>query len=528
MYVKICIAVESVVPGQNAGTVQMQAMEECMYKTDPFMCKIDPPEGVEVILSTLGNNGFQAYAVGGCIRDSVMGRKPKDWDIATEAYPDDVRRLFEKTVDTGIAHGTVSVILDDVRYEVTTFRIDGRYEDGRHPVKVEFTPNIGDDLYRRDFTINAMAWNPAAGIIDPFGGIRDIACRIIRTVGDPAERFREDALRMLRAVRFASVLGFDIEKRTLDSIRENSSLITKISAERIREELTGILASGDPGKFMILKDTGLLRYIMPELDVCFDRDYGFSVMGEHCISSVKAAGADTYIRWAMLLHGLCMCPDIEAISAGENDQHVSVSESVGKNVEQAGIILSRLKFDNKSKNKILRLIRHLWTPTGTDRRTVARAVTAAGSDLFADLIKAKRAHITAELCTPNGLWSGLKLQTDKINKETVNEATMRSIEERGSIGGNPAACIHESAEKALRELDRTEEIYESLMESRYCLSLKDLAINGNDLKKLGFSEGSIIGRTLEYLLERVIDEPELNNKDALEKTALNFLKESEL
>ncbi len=459
------------------------------------MIKIVLPEDVALIIRVLCRHGYQAYAVGGCIRDAIMGREPKDWDIATDAHPAEVGRLFEKTADTGIKHGTVTVVLNGRNYEVTTFRVDGRYTDGRHPDKVEFTSRIEDDLRRRDFTINAMAWDPEKGIIDPFGGMEDISRRIIRTVGDPADRFREDALRMLRAVRFASTLGFGIEGDTFEGIRQNSSLISRISAERIREELTGILVSDDPMKFAILHDTGLLGHIMPELDVLFRTDGSRAGSGGHILRSVAAAEKDVCLRWAMLLHETGGCKE-----AGEGA------------LATAEAILRRLKFDNKSRNRILRIIRHPDMEIKPEKTAVAWAVTETGRDGFADILKAKRAHIAASayMAGPEG--------------KMARTAVAGHCRGPGNIPGEQ----HQEEDgtdimEELRQLERTEAVFRSLLESGYCLSLKELEINGDDLKRLGFMEGAEIGKVLGHLLERVINEPGLNKKEILEKLAMEYL-----
>ena len=206
-----------------------------------MMINIRIPESVERILKTLMEHGYEAYAVGGCVRDAVLGRTPNDWDITTSAKPEAVKRLFRKTIDTGIAHGTVTVMLDHTGYEVTTYRIDGEYEDGRHPKNVEFTGNLVEDLKRRDFTINAMAYNHIHGLVDAFDGIGDIRCRRIRCVGNPSDRFNEDALRILRAIRFAAGLDFEIEDETRKAVAILAGNLRKISKERIQAELEKLL-----------------------------------------------------------------------------------------------------------------------------------------------------------------------------------------------------------------------------------------------------------------------------------------------
>ena len=222
------------------------------------------PETTEYIIEKIEKNGFEAFAVGGCIRDSLLGRVPNDWDIATSAKPEDIMNIFENTVETGIEHGTVTVVIDKEPYEVTTYRIDGDYTDGRHPDSVEFTENIEEDLSRRDFTINAMAYNNSTGLVDVFGGRDDLENKVIRCVGDPRKRFEEDALRMMRGIRFSAQLGFSIENDTFKAIEEMSDLISAVSIERINVEFTKTLMS-DTKKIMIYHESGILKNILPEL-----------------------------------------------------------------------------------------------------------------------------------------------------------------------------------------------------------------------------------------------------------------------
>ena len=228
---------------------------------------IDLPQNVNFIIDRLYEHGFEAYAVGGCVRDSLLGRKPQDWDITTSAKPDQVKTIFNHTIDTGIQHGTVTVMLDHVGYEVTTYRIDGEYEDARHPKEVTFTSNLKLDLERRDFTINAMAYNHKSGIVDEFDGIGDLNKHIIKCVGCAHDRFSEDALRMFRAVRFAAQLGFEIDKETQDAIKELAPTMAKVSAERIQVELVKLLTSDHPEMMRNLYELGLTKVFMPEFDV---------------------------------------------------------------------------------------------------------------------------------------------------------------------------------------------------------------------------------------------------------------------
>lgn len=230
------------------------------------MVRIELPKDVRHIINVLMENGYEAYAVGGCVRDSILGRTPGDWDITTSALPMQVKALFRRTVDTGIQHGTVTVMLGKNGYEVTTYRIDGKYEDSRHPKSVEFTFNLVEDLKRRDFTINAMAYNDEHGIVDAFDGMGDLKRRIIRCVGKAHDRFDEDALRILRAVRFSAQLGFDIEDDTAKAARELAPTLAKISRERIHTELNKLLLSDNPDYFSVVYDLGVMKIIIPELE----------------------------------------------------------------------------------------------------------------------------------------------------------------------------------------------------------------------------------------------------------------------
>lgn len=256
--------------------------------------KIQLPDNVRKIIRILNENGYEAYAVGGCVRDSIIGRTPGDWDITTSALPDEVKSLFKRTIDTGIEHGTVTVMLDREGYEVTTYRIDGEYRDGRHPESVEFTRSLGEDLKRRDFTINAMAYNDETGLVDMYDGMGDIERKIIRCVGDPMERFSEDALRMLRAVRFSARLGYEIDKPTEDAIRKSAGTMARVSRERIHVELGKILESDNPDYIGKAAGLGILSDVF-KLQECV------SDMAE-ALSLIKLLPPDVPMRYAGLLY----------------------------------------------------------------------------------------------------------------------------------------------------------------------------------------------------------------------------------
>ncbi|MGI6668730.1 MAG: CCA tRNA nucleotidyltransferase [Acetivibrionales bacterium] len=360
-------------------------------------------------------------------------------------------------------------------YEVTTFRIDGKYGDYRHPDSVAFTDRLEDDLGRRDFTINAMAWNPEKGIIDLFGGLSDIASRRIRTVGDPDERFGEDALRMLRAVRFAARLNFDIDDGTFTGIRKNSNLVLSVSSERIRDELTGILVSDYPMKLVILRHTGLMRLLLPEVDACFstpqNNPHHMYNVGEHSLRAVEAIENDMCLRWTMLLH------DTGKSVTRTTDEN-GIDHFYGhaaKSVEIAGTVLRRLKFDNKSIAKIIRLIKYHDIDIPLSPNAVGRAVNKVGEDIFPDLIKVRRADRSAQ-------------------------------NSRGMA-------------RELEYIAMIEKIYEELLAAKSCFKLEDLAVNGNDLIEIGFKEDREIGRVLSALLEKVLEDQSLNDRDTLLRIA---------
>ena len=429
------------------------------------------PEEVDSILKSLNHKGFEAYIVGGCVRDSTIGRAPADWDIATAARPEQVKGIFEKTVDTGLKHGTVTVMVGAESFEVTTFRVDGEYEDARHPSSVEYTTSIEADLSRRDFTINAIAFHPDKEFVDPFGGIPDIGRKLIRTVGRADDRFQEDALRMLRAVRFSAQLGFSMDDEILRSIKANSRLISSISSERVRDELTRILVSGEPMKFVLLEETGLLQYVIPEFQRCFDtpqnHPYHIYDVAAHSLHAVAAIENDRCLRWAMLLHDIG-----KSVTRTTDDK--GVDHFYGHPVKSealAEVILKRLRFDNRSIDRILRLVRLHDREIVPAQKAVAKAVCAVGEDIFEDLLKVKAADKMAQ---------------------------------------NP-----KYREKGLNTVAEVKRIYLDMKESGRCLALKDLAINGSDLIGTGWPQGREIGRVLKQLLEKVIDEPGLNRKDRL-------------
>ena len=436
---------------------------------------IDLPQNVNFIIDQLYEHGFEAYAVGGCVRDSLLGRKPQDWDITTSAKPQQVKEIFDHTIDTGIQHGTVTVMLDHVGYEVTTYRIDGEYEDARHPKEVIFTSNLKLDLERRDFTINAMAYNHKAGIVDEFDGIKDLQDHIIRCVGCAHDRFSEDALRMFRAVRFAAQLGFDIEAETRDAVKELAPTMAKVSAERIQVELVKLLVSDNPQMMRDLYELGLTKVFMPEFDAMMqteqhNKHHMYSV-GEHTIHSMENVRADKILRLTMLLHDVAKPVCITTDEEGQN--HFKTHPVVGADMARA--ILRRLKFDNKTVDYCCKLVKeHDDRPVITPRN-VRRAMSRIGVELFPLLFEVKRA-------------------------DTLGQS------------------MYKRAEK-LAYIDEYEHVYNRILEENQCVSKKTMKINGSDLIAMGVKPGPGLGDILDQIYEQVLDDPELNDNEKLKGLA---------
>lgn len=429
------------------------------------------PENVKKIIHQLEAAGYEGYAVGGCVRDSILGRTPQDWDITTSARPEQVKALFLHTIDTGIEHGTVTIMMDHVGYEVTTYRIDGEYEDARHPKEVTFTGDLIEDLKRRDFTINAMAYNEKNGLVDAFDGIGDLNKGIIRCVGSPKERFTEDALRMLRAVRFAAQLGFSIEEHTRQAIQELSSTIQKVSAERIQTELVKLLISNHPQEIRTAYELGLTKVFLPEFDVMMQTDqknkhHCYSV-GEHTIAALMQAPNDKILRLAMLFHDVAKPSCITTDEYGQN--HFKGHPKVG--AEMSREILKRLKFDNDTIKKVYTLVEnHDDRPQATERN-VRRMVSRVGEELFLPLMEVKRA-------------------------DTLGQSDYKRTEK-------------------LQYIEQLEVIFHKIMQEAQCVKKSDLAISGKDLIALGMKPGKEMGMVLDSLFEQVLDDPNLNTREKL-------------
>ena len=302
--------------------------------------RIQLPYEVEWVIGKIRDAGYEAFAVGGCVRDTLLGRTPEDWDVTTSARPEAVKAIFERTVDTGLQHGTVTVLKNRKGYEVTTYRIDGEYHDGRHPDSVEFTPNLLEDLKRRDFTINAMAYSHETGIVDEFGGMEDLKAGIVRCVGRPEDRFTEDALRLLRALRFSAQLGFEIEESTYAAIKTIAPNLAKVSKERVQAELTKLLLSAHPERILLLKETGLSAQIVPGFDAVF---------APALFSKLSQLPAEKSLRWA----GFLLC----------------------QSTKQAEAVLKGLKMDNETIGNVSRMIEGAKETLPLEKPAVRRAMS---------------------------------------------------------------------------------------------------------------------------------------------------------
>lgn len=427
-------------------------------------------QGASGIIRELKANGFQAYLVGGCVRDTLLGKEPAEWDIATDARPDQVMKLFQKTIPTGIEYGTVTVLLPEGQYEVTTFRSDERYVDGRHPANVRFTDDIHRDLSRRDFTINALAYDPEKDqLIDDFNGQKDLKAKLVRAVGNPVERFSEDGLRPIRACRFAAKLEFEIEKETLAAIPRALEVVKKVAPERIHDEIVKLLSADKPSiGFELMRKSGLLRLIMPELEDCFGVEqppkyHKFDVYW-HSLYSCDAALKHNYqLRLAALLHDIGK-PKCKVDYTFYN--HDQVGSDMAKE------ILKRLKFSNEDIKKVTNLIgNHMfdysseWSDAAV-RRFIRRM---DGVENVKDLFILRQ--------------SDAKAMEQEIGSEYLSELQSR---------------------------------IDKIIAEENALHVKDLKVDGNDvMQSLNIPPGPKVGQVLNDLLEKVLDDPSLNERETL-------------
>lgn len=442
--------------------------------------QIQLPDKVHKIINTLEEAGYEAYAVGGCVRDSILGREPDDWDITTSAKPEEIKRLFPRTIDTGIRHGTVTVMLDKEGFEVTTYRIDGDYEDSRHPKEVTFTANLAEDLKRRDFTINAMAYNESRGLVDLYGGLADMEAGIIRCVGDARERFTEDALRMMRAVRFSAQLGYRIDEKTREAIKALAPNLRKISAERIQTELVKLVVSPHPDYLRIAYEMCITAQVLPEFDLCMEtpqnNPHHCYNVGEHILHSMLAVRADKVLRLGMLFHDIgkpqTMTVDEHGIT--HNRKHPVVG------AEMTRKILRRLKFDNDTTDKVTKLVLYHDQEIGATQTGVRLAIHRMGENIFPLMFAVYRADISA--------------QSDYKREEK------------------------------LQKLSYIEGLYEEICRKGDAVNLKDLAITGADLIAQGMKPGREIGAVLQELLDIVLEDPTLNTPEQLLEISKKIVK----
>ena len=432
------------------------------------------PEKVQFIIESLEQYGYEAYAVGGCVRDSLLGRIPGDWDITTSAKPQQVKQVFSRTIDTGIQHGTVTVMLGREGFEVTTYRIDGSYSDGRHPDQVAFTSQLKEDLRRRDFTINAMAYNPRTGIVDLFGGQEDLQQKIIRCVGNPRERFLEDALRILRAVRFSAQLGFSIETDTGSAIQELAGNLSKISKERIQAEMVKLLVSPHPEELRTAYTLGITKVILPEFDVMMSQEqntkYHCYSVGEHTIQVICHSPGEKVLRLAALFHDF-----------GKPAAHTRSSEGIdsfkGHAAISAKMARERMrdwKFDNDTIDLVEILVQYHDVRMEPVKKNVRRLLSKIGAERMPLLLDLQRA--------------------DAMGKAEW----MRS--------------------RTLSVIDAIEQLYREILEEEECFSLKQLAVDGKMLIQAGMKPGRALGEVLQQMLDYVIEHPECNNADVLLQT----------
>ena len=426
--------------------------------------------GAKFVIKALKSHGYSAYAVGGAVRDLLLAKTPYDFDITTSATPEQVKKLFLHTYDTGIKHGTVTVIVNDEHLEVTTYRADGEYKDSRKPETVTLVDDVKVDLSRRDFTINALCYNDEDGLLDLFDGVSDLNNKIIRAIGDPEKRFTEDALRILRAVRFSAQLGFTIEEKTKEAIIACAHLVKNLSVERVTAEIDKIIMSDSPQNIKMLYDLGVLEYVMPEMCDCFRQEqntrWHIYDVGAHTLNVVKNCPKKLYLRYAALMHdwGKPHCHGINDLGEDSFKNHAGVSYELCKNFTK------KYKFSNEQRDKISRLVRYHDREILPEKKYIKRAINTVGDDVFLDLIYLKRADCLSQ---------NLELTSSR-----------------------------------LPYIDTLERLYYEIKENNEGVTLRDLSVTGNDIKNLGY-EGKKIGEILNTLLEHVIDNPSDNEKQKL-------------
>lgn len=429
------------------------------------------PATAGFIINRLNENGFQAYAVGGCVRDSLLGVEPKDWDICTSALPEEMQRVFadQHVVETGLKHGTLTVVINHVPYEVTTFRVDGEYTDHRHPNQVRFVQDVREDLARRDFTVNAMAYHPETGLVDAFQGQEDLAAGIIRCVGEPERRFDEDALRILRALRFASTYDFRIEEKTAAAVHSLKGTLSGVAAERIRVELCKLLCGRGVGN-ILRQYADVVFQVLPELApmLNFQQHTPFHRydVWEHTVRAVESIPAAEVLRLAMLLHdsGKPSTFTLDENGVGHAYGHQAVSAQI------ADRAMATLRVDNATHSRVVELVKHHDIPMDTTPQLLKRRLHQFGEEMVRQLIEVRRA--------------------DMMGKGTM------------------------TAEEVDNHADGLRQALDALLATRPCVTLKELTVRGGDLMQLGI-KGKAVGQCLEYLLNEVMEDHLVNDAPQL-------------
>ena len=438
--------------------------------------KIQLPSPVGRAIERLNTAGYDAYAVGGCIRDSLMGRTPDDWDITTSAMPEQTKMVFNgvPVIETGIQHGTVTVVLDGQPLEITTYRIDGSYSDSRHPDEVRFTKSLREDLARRDFTVNALAYHPDIGVVDCFNGVKDLQHKTIRCVGEPDKRFTEDALRVMRGIRFASQLFFSLESETEASLRKHAPLLQNIAAERLQAELIKLLC-GEQAQNVLLRFPDVLGQIIPELlpMVGFSQQTPYHIYDvyEHTARAVAAIESEPVLRLTMLLHDIGKPSrfTVDEKGQGHFKGHGAVS------VQMCEKILSRLRFDKKTAERVLVLVKYHDVDLSPRKALIKRWLNRLTPEGFEQLMLVKLADNAAQ---------------------------------------NPVYDRSDSYREMMR-------MARGILDREECFSLSSLAVNGDDLIEMGIPPGKNLGGMLQFLLQAVIDEQCENNREQLLEFCIN-------
>ncbi|MEG2000824.1 MAG: HD domain-containing protein [Evtepia sp.] len=437
---------------------------------------IDIPSAVSGILSTIEQHGFEAYTVGGCVRDTLYGIVPHDWDICTNAAPEQVKACFPadtKIIETGIRHGTITIRMDHQSYEVTTFRVDGAYSDHRHPKEVKFVHSLKEDLSRRDFTVNAMAYHPQKGLIDHFNGYEDLKRKCIRCVGDPNLRFQEDALRIMRALRFAATYDFTIAHDTQQALYQNKNLLCTISVERLNIEFCKLLC-GIAAASILNEYAAVFCTFIPELKpmIGLERPYHNLDVWQHTIKSVANTPSDLILRLTMLFHDIAK-PD----AYRQDETHIGhFYDHAQKSAAMSESILTRLRFDKETISEVKELILYHGIPLESESKSLKHWLNKIGASRLRKLIEIQRAD---------------------------------------TLG------ISHQAER-LKQLDTISLAIDEIIQQKQCFSLKNLAINGSDLIQIGMQEGTQIGATLHHLMNLVIEEKLPNERHALLNAIMNW------